>query len=103
MTTATEQAPISISRKRSARQRQAVAHRVLMVLFGIFVLVGWELACRTLHISELLLPAPSQIVDALIGGFRTGLFTAGLEATLVEVILGFIVAAVAAFVCGVFD
>ena len=86
MATATEQAPISMSRKRSARQRQAVAHRVLMVLFGIFVFVGWELACRTLHIGELLLPAPSRIVGALIGGFRTGLFTVGLEATLVEVI-----------------
>ena len=102
METTTDQAPNAMSSKRSARQRQAVAHRVLMVLFGIFVFAAWELACRTLHISELLLPAPSRIVGALIGGFRTGLFTVGLEATLVEVILGFLVAAVAAFVCGIF-
>jgi NitT/TauT family transport system permease protein len=65
------------------------------VFFG-----GWEYACRSLAISELILPAPSQIVAALIAGFRSGLFVDGLLTTLSEVILGFVLAAASAFILG---
>ena len=101
MVTTTEQAPPAVKRTATWRRRRAVTNRLLVVAFGLVLFAVWELACRSLHISELLLPAPSRIVAALIGGFRSGLFTMGLKATLSEVVLGFLLAASAAFVCGV--
>jgi NitT/TauT family transport system permease protein len=73
---------------------------VLSPLFAIVFFGGWEYACRSLAISELILPAPSQIVAALIAGFRSGLFVDGLLTTLSEVILGFVLAAASAFILG---
>ena len=73
---------------------------VLTPLFAIVFFGGWEYACRSLAISELILPAPSQIVAALIAGFRSGLFVDGLLTTLSEVILGFVLAAASAFILG---
>jgi NitT/TauT family transport system permease protein len=101
MVTTTEQAPPAVQRTTIWRRRRAVTNRLLVVAFGLLLFAAWELAAQTLHISELLLPAPSRIVGALIGGFRSGLFTTGLKATLSEVVLGFLLAASAAFVCGV--
>jgi NitT/TauT family transport system permease protein len=101
MATTTEQAPPAVRRAAIWRRRRAVTNRLLVVAFGLLLFAAWELACRTLHISELLLPAPSRIIGALIGGFRSGLFTTGLKATLSEIVLGFLLAASAAFVCGV--
>ncbi|MGC1466779.1 MAG: ABC transporter permease [Pseudolabrys sp.] len=102
MTTATttKQSRIAVSRRRLAWKREALTQRLLVVLFGVFIFAIWEIGCRSFHVSELLLPAPSRIIGALIDGFRTGLFTAALQATLLEVFLGFVVAAVAAFLCG---
>ncbi|MGH7226905.1 MAG: ABC transporter permease [Gemmataceae bacterium] len=97
----TEQAQPAKTDTASRRRRRAVTNRLLVVGFGIVVFAVWELGCRTLGISELLLPAPSRIVVAMIQGFRSGLFTLGLEATLSEVILGFLLAATGAFICGV--
>ena len=85
---------------RAKRQRQAVMHRLLVVLVGVVVFAVWELGCRAFAVSDLLLPAPSQILAALMDGFRTGLFTVALQATLIEIVLGFLLAAVAALVCG---
>lgn len=73
---------------------------VLTPLVAIVFFGGWEYACRSLAISELILPAPSQIVAALIAGFRSGLFVDGLLTTLSEVILGFVLAAASAFILG---
>ena len=101
MVTTTEQAPPAVKRTAKWRRRRAVTNRLLVVAFGVLLFAAWELAARMLHISELLLPAPSRIVGALIDGFRSGLFTTGLKATLSEIVLGFLLAASAAFVCGV--
>ncbi len=88
--------------KAPARRRgHSVGNRLLVIGFGVALCAVWELACRSLGISELLLPAPSKIFTALVGGFRSGLFTAGLIATVSEIILGFLLAAVTAFICGV--
>jgi NitT/TauT family transport system permease protein len=101
MVTTTEQAPAAVKRTATRRRRRAVTNQLLVVAFGLVLFAVWELACRSFHISELLLPAPSRIVGAMISGFRSGLFTTGLKATLSEVVLGFLLAASAAFVCGV--
>jgi NitT/TauT family transport system permease protein len=73
---------------------------VLTPLFAVVLFGGWEYACHTFKISQLIIPAPSQIVVALIEGFRSGQFVDGLLTTLEEVVLGFSLAAVAAFVTG---
>lgn len=83
------------------RRRQAFFEKGLVVGFGIFTFVAWELVCRSFHISDLLLPSPSRIVEALIDGFRTGLLTKAIAATFVEIVLGFALAAVTALVCGI--
>ena len=69
-------------------------------LFAILLFGGWEYACRALNISQLIIPAPSQIVLALIEGFRSGQLLDGLLVTLEEIVLGFALAAIAAFVIG---
>jgi NitT/TauT family transport system permease protein len=94
-------APAAVRRARSARQRQVLAHRLLVVAFGLVIFAIWEGAVRYFSISDLLLPAPTRIIAALVGGFRTGLFLEGLYATLVEIVLGFLVATLAAFLCGI--
>jgi NitT/TauT family transport system permease protein len=73
---------------------------VLSPLFAVLFFGGWEYACRSLAVSELILPAPSGIIAALIAGFRSGLFVDGVLTTLAEVILGFVLAAVSAFIVG---
>jgi hypothetical protein len=70
---------------------------LLRPLFAALVFGGWEYACRKLQISQLIIPAPSDIVMALIEGFRSGQFVDGLLTTLEEIILGFALAAAAAF------
>ena len=73
---------------------------ILSPLFAILLFGGWEYACRALNISQLIIPAPSQIVLALIEGFRSGQLLDGLLVTLEEIVLGFALAAIAAFVIG---
>jgi NitT/TauT family transport system permease protein len=73
---------------------------LLRPLFAALVFGGWEYACRKLQISQLIIPAPSDIVMALIEGFRSGQFVDGLLTTLEEIILGFALAAAAAFALG---
>jgi NitT/TauT family transport system permease protein len=100
--TTTEQTPPTTPNATLRRRRRVAAtNRLLVVGFGIVIFAAWELASRGLGISELLLPAPSRIVVAMFQGFHSGLFMRGLEATLTEIILGFLLAATGAFVCGV--
>jgi len=84
----------------SKRGRQALLHRVLAVLFGITLLVGWEVGCRVGNVSDLVMPAPSQIGAALVDGLRSGQLLHGLQVTLTEIVLGFLLAATTAFVLG---
>jgi NitT/TauT family transport system permease protein len=73
---------------------------ILIPLFAVFVIGGWELACRWLHISDFILPAPSNILVALYQGVRSGQFVMGLVATMTAVVLGFLAAALTAFLLG---
>ena len=91
----------SLSRSaRGRRRRRAVLRQISVVLFGLVILAAWEFACSALRISELVLPAPSAIFGALVDGFRTGQFIGALRATLIEIVLGFVLAAVSAFALG---
>jgi len=73
---------------------------ILTPLFALLFFGGWEYACRAYRISELIIPAPSQILIALIEGLRSGQLLDGLLTTLQEVVLGFALAAISAFVVG---
>jgi NitT/TauT family transport system permease protein len=73
---------------------------VLSPLFAILLFGGWEYVCHAFDISQLILPAPSQIALALFDGFRSGQLLDGLLVTLEEIVLGFALAAIAAFVIG---
>src|SRR6476661_969180 len=44
---------------------------VLTPLFAVLFFGGWEYACHAFKISQLIIPAPSQIVVALVEGFRS--------------------------------
>jgi NitT/TauT family transport system permease protein len=76
------------------------AELVLVPAFALVLFGGWEYCCRALKISELIIPAPSKIVAALIDGFANGYFLIHLAATVEEIVLGFLIAAIAAFVIG---
>ena len=73
---------------------------VLVLVIAVVLFGGWELYCRTQGISDLLLPAPSQIAVALYQGFGSGLLLDGLLATLTAIVLGFILSATVAFLLG---
>jgi NitT/TauT family transport system permease protein len=81
--------------RRPIRPETILIPAMAIVLFG-----GWELYCRTQDISDLLLPAPSQVVVALIQGFQSGVLLDGLRATFIEIVLGFLLSASFAFVLG---
>src|SRR4051794_35217746 len=58
-------------------------------------------ACvRAFSVSAFVLPAPSEIVFALKQGFATGLLWAALKITLLEIVLGFTLAALSALILG---
>jgi NitT/TauT family transport system permease protein len=73
---------------------------VLVPAFAVFLFGGWEYCCRVLKISDLILPAPSKIVLALVDGFTSGYFLVHLATTAEEIVLGFLIAAIAAFIIG---
>ena len=51
---------------------------ILTPFFAVLFFGGWEYACHAFKISQLIIPAPSQIVLALIEGFRSGQLLDGL-------------------------
>ncbi|MCC6778886.1 MAG: ABC transporter permease [Hyphomicrobiales bacterium] len=73
---------------------------LLVPLFAVLIVGAWELACRGFGVSDLILPAPSQVLVALYQGFRSGQFLTGLWATSTAVVLGFLVSATGAFLLG---
>ncbi|MDH3280822.1 MAG: ABC transporter permease [Gammaproteobacteria bacterium] len=68
--------------------------------FGFFLLGAWELVCRGLAISDLVVPAPTQVLVALYQGFETGQLWYATLVTLKEVVLGFSLSAFAALLLG---
>src|SRR5690349_871512 len=98
--TVTIERPGAAPRRVPPRRAVVSGERLMVIGFGVFLFAVWEIGCRAFAVSELLLPPPSAILKALVAGFRSGLFVSGLQATLLEIVLGFLLAAVAAFVVG---
>jgi NitT/TauT family transport system permease protein len=80
----------------AGRSSMAVTHRALTdlaptVALSFAVLVAWELAIRLFKVPNFVLPAPSAIVTALIE--NRAQLAAATKATAVEILLGFLLAA----------
>lgn len=74
---------------------------VLAVLLGLVLLALWELIARGLGLSTLVLPAPSQVLDALLLGMRSGYLFPHVVQTCTEVVLGLLLGASLGFAGGV--
>lgn len=71
-------------------------------VISFVVLVGLgEITARMELVSQLILPAPSDIMGAFVDLFRTGIVWEHLQVTVIETILGFVVGAGSGFVLGV--
>jgi len=90
-------------RKRARSQKTPISRRtqiILVLLVFVFAVGGWEATVQAFNVSAFVLPAPSAIVFALQQGFATGLLWQALKVTLVEIVLGFALAAIGALILG---
>jgi len=58
------------------------------------LLTGWHFAVLLFDIQQLILPAPMQVADAMVDGFRTGIFQKHLLVTAKEVVFGYVLGVV---------
>jgi NitT/TauT family transport system permease protein len=91
--------PVRLGARARARGRSRL-EMILVPMFAVIVIGGWELSCRLFGVSDFVLPAPSRIAVALVEGFRSGQFVTGLLATGTAIVLGFLFSAVTAFLLG---
>lgn len=87
-------------RLRRRHHRNRVVDRLISVAVAAAVLGLAELSNRRGWVSDLVLPAPTEVWDALWAGFESGLFGKHLVATVKSVVIGFIVAAAAGMLIG---
>lgn len=62
--------------------------------FGALVLGGWQAGARWGGLDPMILPAPGDIAAQLFAGFESGIYQAHLGVTLLQAMLGFVVAIV---------
>ena len=58
-----------------------------VVAIFVAIVLLWELACRTFHVPDFVLPTPSMIIDKIIGSWR--LLLVNWLVTAEEIVLGF--------------
>lgn len=75
--------------------------RIYAGVLLLILLLGWELSARWFHLSTLVLPAPSLVLDALWRGLRTGYLWPHIWQTTVELVLGLLLGCVLGFASGV--
>lgn len=71
---------------RSQRLFAIIGPAVLLVV----ILLAWDLAVRAFKIPQMILPAPREVLDALFGGFKDGIFQKHLWVTGKEVVAGYL-------------
>ena len=72
---------------------------LIPLVFVVFVL-GWEWIVRAFKVQAFIVPPPSAIWRALVGGLSSRLFLDHFWVTLYETLLGFLIAAFAGIVLG---
>lgn len=78
------------------RRRRTVPDKVLSAALAVVLIALAEVAARNDLVSDLILPAPSEVLAALTDGFASGLYWEHITSTLVATLVGFAVAAVSA-------
>jgi NitT/TauT family transport system permease protein len=92
-----------LRRHRATRGRSVLGERPelpLSALLFIVVIGGWELICRLLEISIIVVPPPSAIAVALWSGLVSGSLIAHFGVTFVETMAGFAIGAAAGLALG---
>jgi NitT/TauT family transport system permease protein len=79
---------------------RARPHLPLIPLVFVVVILAWEWIVRTWQVQPFILPPPSAVGAALLGGFRSRLFISHFWVTLYEALLGFLIAAGAGITVG---
>ena len=75
--------------------------RLTRILFFALLIATWEVAARSLQISQLVLPAPSVVAAALWRGLTSGYLLPHIYQTVMELVLGLLLGASIGFVGGV--
>lgn len=93
----------SVSRSRRRLRSGAIIKSLagLRFLIGIpIVLLGWELSVRMGWVNGNLFPAPTAVFGALVDLAQSGQLFADIEASVLRVTVGFIIAAIIAIALG---
>jgi NitT/TauT family transport system permease protein len=75
--------------------------RLTRILFFALLIAAWEVAARSLQISQLVLPAPSVVAAALWRGLASSYLLPHIYQTVMELVLGLLLGASIGFVGGV--
>ena len=63
----------------------------LSISIVLTFLIIWEILARTGHLSRLIFPAPTLILQSLVTGLITGKYTEDLGISLVRILMGFLI------------
>ncbi|MGE2732083.1 ABC transporter permease [Mycolicibacterium vaccae] len=96
----TRTAPDANAVKEPSWLRSKIGMRVASVLFGVAMLVGWDLLVRTGTVDEIILPYPHLVVAALADELRNSVFWMHFQVTTIETLVGFGIGAVVGFGIG---
>lgn len=75
--------------------------RLGSLLLLALLLLAWEIACRALALSALVLPPPSAIAKSLWQGLASGYFWPHLRTTALELLLGVVTGCAVGFAAGI--
>ena len=75
--------------------------RLMSWLLLVILLLGWEAASRTMHLSALVLPAPSAVLQSLWKGLAGGYLWPHVRSTALEVLLGLTLGCAIGFAAGI--
>lgn len=68
-----------------------MSRSLISILFFVFLFIGWELMARSDIWSDILLPAPSEILAYYVDAFKDGTLIEGIYVTLKRLIQGYII------------
>lgn len=70
------------------------------LVLGAILLISWYISTTAGHVNSLLLPAPGDVLSSLIDGIKTGIYTSNTLYTVLESVLGFLLALIIALPVG---
>lgn len=85
---------------RTAKGSGKARDRLIMLVFFILTIGGWELLVQFMRVPSYVVPAPSEIVKALYRGFYSGLYPRHLGFTLYATLMGFFIGSFIGIVLG---